>query len=224
MIKLEVSKSEILGIIDKAKANIKISSYENVRDRHINVQFDCLLRGYIGEFAMGKFFASNGVIVDSVNYMSSDSGMDVDFVINSFHVELKTSLVPDMDVDVSNVVSRRDIKLLKRSSVIEGLKGDVHIQLYINQRRKAKDNFLVGLDVNLMGDSLYLYKKLLCRGYLDSVYFVGWIDKPTLVERLNKLPPDEREWSFSGAIRSFWKCRIKDSKPPLELIEFLKEI
>lgn len=222
MIKLEVSKSEVLGIIDKAKANIRISSYENVRLRHMNVQFDCLLRGYIGEFAMWKFLASNGVVIDSVNHMPFDGGMDIDFVINGLHVELKTSLVPDVDVDIRNVVSRRDIKILKRSSTIEGLRGDVHIQLYINQRRKAKDDFLVGLDVDLSGDSSYLYDVLWCKRYLDSVYFVGWIDKGSLVERLNKLEASEREWSFSGSIRSFWKCPLRESRTPLEIIDFFK--
>lgn len=223
MIRLEISKSEVLSIIDKAKANIKISSYENVRDRHINIQFDCLLRGYIGEYAMGKFFVSNGIIVDSVNHMPCIGGMDIDFVINGMSVELKTSLVPDVDVDVKNVVNSRDIKLLKRSSTIEGLKGDVHIQLYINQRRKAKDDFLKNLEVDLMGDSLYLYNKLLCRGYLESVYFVGWIDKGSLVKRLNKVEASEREWSFSGSMMSFWKCSIRESRSPMEIVDFFKK-
>jgi hypothetical protein len=223
MINLPISKEEILSIIQKVKENIRISSFDNLRGRHPNIQFDCLLRGYIGEYVFEKFLTSNGISIDGSNCYSVYDGMDVDFLVKGNNVELKVSLVPDIDTDVKNVISR-DIKILKRSAFVEDLKGDIHVQLYINQRRKAKDDWLIALQVDLNGDSLYLYDKLLCKAYLEKIYFVGWIDKPTLVGRLNKLPPDEREWSFSGAIRSFWKCSIKDSKPPLELIEFLKEI
>ena len=223
MIQLSITKEEILDIIDKVKKNISISSFDNLRERHPNIQFDCLLRGYIGEYVFGKFLASNGISVDGSNCYSVYDGMDVDFLVKGKNIELKASLVPDIDYDIENVISR-DIKILKRSAFVEDLKGDIHVQLYINQRRKAKDDWLSDLEVDLNGDSSYLYDKLLCKAYLGKIYFVGWMDKPTLIERLNKLPYNEREWSFSGSNRSFWKCSIKDSKNPLELIEFLKKL
>lgn len=224
MINLPISKEEILTVIDKVKGSILISHLDNLRNRHPNIQFDCLLRGYLGEYVFGKFLASNGITIDGSNCYSVYDGMDVDFLVNGNNVELKVSLVPDIDVNVEKAVSLRDIKIIKRTDRIEDLKGDIHVQLYINQKRKAKDDWLSKLEIDLNADTSYLYDKLWCKLYLESIYFVGWIDKLTLIEKLNRLPYFEREWSFSGSNRFFWKCSIKDSKNPLELIGFLKEL
>jgi hypothetical protein len=182
MINLPISKEEILSIIQKVKENIRISSFDNLRGRHPNIQFDCLLRGYIGEYVFGKFLTSNGITIDGSNCYSVYDGMDVDFLVKGNNVELKVSLVPDIDTDVKNVTSR-DIKILKRSAFVEDLKGDIHVQLYINQRRKAKDDWLIALQVDLDGDSLYLYNKLLCKEFCLRMLYYGKASKLEAFEK-----------------------------------------
>ena len=49
IIKLNLTKNDVIAAITKAKEQIFI---DNLRDRHVNVQFDSKLRGYIGEIAL----------------------------------------------------------------------------------------------------------------------------------------------------------------------------
>lgn len=51
ILKIVLTKEEIITAIAKAKEQNFI---DNLRDRHINVQFDSKLRGYIGEIALKK--------------------------------------------------------------------------------------------------------------------------------------------------------------------------
>ena len=39
--------------MEKARTQLFISKRDNLRNRHANIQYDCILRGYIGEFAIG---------------------------------------------------------------------------------------------------------------------------------------------------------------------------
>ena len=55
IIKLQVSKEDVLEAIQKAKWH---SFIDNLRDRHINIQFDSKLRGYIGEIALKNWFSN----------------------------------------------------------------------------------------------------------------------------------------------------------------------
>ena len=52
---------------------------DNLRDRHVNVQFDSKLRGYIGEIALKKWFLENNIKITTTNYFEEDIGIDVDF-------------------------------------------------------------------------------------------------------------------------------------------------
>jgi len=53
ILNINLTKEDVIQAITKAKEEIFI---DNLRDRHINVQFDSKLRGYIGEIALKKWF------------------------------------------------------------------------------------------------------------------------------------------------------------------------
>lgn len=223
VINLTLTKSEILSCISKTK---QINFLDNLRKRHPNVQFDCKLRGYIGEIAIKKWFEQNNIFIEATDYMQDGDSIDIDFVIAGSNIELKTSLIPDKDNDIEDVLEHRDIKLIRRNGQsIEELKGDVHMQIYYKQKTKAKDLWLTQQDVDLESQDIeYLYSKLHADAYLSTTFFVAWIDKPTLVKKINALPERERYWSFAGSFRQFWRCPLKESRKPEELIGYFKEL
>lgn len=222
---LPLTESEILESIQKAIENTNISELDNLRFRHPNIQFDCMIRGYLGEFAIQKWLKENGIEVERTNLILEDDQVDIDFVYKGKNIELKTSLVPDADQTVKNALLNRDIKLIRREEKIENLRGDIHLQVFFNQRRKAKDDWLKALKVDLgLKDPKYLYDAFCAKRYKTDLFFVGWIDKITLVKRINLLVERERTWTFQKSKREFWSCRILESNKPAELIHFLKSI
>ena len=94
ILKIELSPEEIKQAIIKSKENQFI---DNLRDRHPNVAFDCKMRGYIGEIALNNWFNSYGIKIEATNYLMEDINMDIDFSYKNIDIELKTSLVPDID-------------------------------------------------------------------------------------------------------------------------------
>lgn len=222
---LPLTESEILESIQKAIENTSISELDNLRFRHPNIQFDCMIRGYLGEFAIQKWLKENGIEVERTNLILEDDQVDIDFVYKGKNIELKTSLVPDADQTVKNALLNRDIKLIRREEKIENLRGDIHLQVFFNQRRKAKDDWLKALKVDLgLKDPKYLYDAFCAMRYKTDLFFVGWINKITLVKRINLLVHNERTWTFPKSKREFWSCRILESNKPAELIHFLKSI
>lgn len=221
IVNIRLSKEEVLSCIKKAKEN---SFLDNLRYRHPNVQFDCKLRGYVGEYAITKWFVENGIIIETTDYLEDGDSIDIDFLIVGKNIELKTSLIPDSDNDIGTVIEKRDIKLIRRGcQTIEELKGDVHMQVYYKQRTRAKDNWLKKQTIDLNNNDLeYLYDSFRADAYLNTTFFVAWIDKPTLVKMINTLPISQRCWSFKGSKRQFWRCPLKESKKPIELINYLK--
>ncbi len=218
ILKIKISKEEVKQAIIKAKSQDFI---DNLRNRHINVAFDSKLRGYIGEICLKKWFFNNGITIETQNYLDDGLSMDIDFSFKGLDIELKTSLIPDIDGDLQTVFNKRDIKLIKRENQIENLKGDIHIQIYYEHQTKKKDNWLKKQEINLASDDIdYLYDSFLGRAYLERTFLFCWIDKPTLVSRINSLPINKRVWGF--AKREFWVCPLKNSNPPLELITYLK--
>lgn len=120
-----------------------IAKMDNLRYRHRNIQFDCLLRGYVGEYCIIKWLKTFNINFEITNHIQDDENIDIDFYYKEKNLELKTSLVPDADVTIDNAIKRRDIKLIRRgSSRIEDLRGDIHLQIYYSQKRKAKDDWL----------------------------------------------------------------------------------
>ena len=222
---IPLSDDEIKSMISKALEYFSIAKRDNLRSRHINIQFDCLLRGYIGEYAMVKWLKQNGVILEVTNYISQDENIDIDFLYKEKNIELKTSLVPDADCTIQQSVSVRDIKLIKREDDISDLRGDIHLQIFFNQRRKAKDDWLKKRTIDLTAKNIEeIFETLLARAYRNTVYFIGWIDKPALIEHINNLPEEQRTWTFPGSKRKFWNYKIADCNKPAELPAYLKRL
>lgn len=220
---LTLTDDEIKSVMEKARKQLFISKRDNLRERHANIQYDCILRGYIGEFAITKWMNEQGIFFDKANYREDGENIDIDFLYKGKNIELKTSLIPDTDFTLDNAIANRDIKLIKREEGIENLKGDVHLQIFFNQRRIAKDEWLAGRIIDIEQACMdELFDKMLARCYRNTAYFVAWMDKPTLIENLINLPPSEQTWSFKDSKRQFWNCKAINSKKPIDLPQFLK--
>ena len=220
---IAVTDEEIKLVMEKARTQLFISKRDNLRNRHANIQYDCILRGYIGEFAITKWMNAKGIFFDKANYREDGETIDVDFLYKGKNIELKTSLLPDTDYTLENAIANRDIKLIKREEGIENLKGDIHLQIFFYQRRFAKDEWLAGRIINIEeADIDELFHKMLARCYRNTTYFVAWMDKPTLIKNINELPKAEQEWSFKNSQRQFWNCKVSQSKKPEDLPNFLK--
>lgn len=250
VILLDINENDTKSVIKKALSE-DFNKRDNLRDRHSNVQFDCLLRGYIGEVGIIKWFQQHGITFDETNYISDDSGnIDIDLLYrygmdNQKTIEIKTSLIPDNFVKntqdtlskISTCINTFDIKLIKRNNEeIENLKGDIHIQIYYGDLRKGKDEFLERLliDVNENGitidDALNklidtIYDSIYAQSYLTRTFFVGWIDKETLINQINNKTGENKTWSFGGSRRRFWTCKIKnEARKPIELISYIQNL
>jgi hypothetical protein len=138
------------------------------------------------------------------------------------NLEIKTSLVADIDKNWDDILRKRDIKLIRRgTATIEELSGDLHLQIYFYGHRKKRDNFLKSLNLNLDLPSEELYNKMELHHYLTKTYFIGWIDKPTLIRQIQA--KSKKTWAFG--MREFWLCNLgKDAKKPLEIIDYLQRI
>ncbi len=219
ILKIALTKDEIIEAIIKAKEQNFI---DNLRDRHINVQFDSKLRGYIGEIALKKWFLENNIKITTTNYFEEDIGIDVDFEYKGLDLELKTSLIPDADQTLQNTFSKRDIKLIRRTRKIDDLKSDVHIQIYFDQLTNKKDQWLQEQEIDISSDDHeYLYDAFLAKEFITKTFLTGWIDKDTLIERMNKLKGYEKSWRY--ARRRFWVCKLRDCFSPKSLIKHLHD-
>lgn len=116
IIKLDISKNDVVAAIIKAKEQEFI---DNLCERHVNIQFDSKLRGYICEISLKKWFLENGIEIKTTNYFDEEYGMDIDFEYNGLELELKTSLIPDADGTLFNVFDKRDLKIIRRTRKIE---------------------------------------------------------------------------------------------------------
>ena len=222
---ISVTDDEIKSVMEKARTQLFISKRDNLRTRHANIQYDCILRGYIGEFAITKWMDEQGIFFDKTNYSADGENIDVDFLYRGNDIELKTSLVPDADFTIEKAIENRDIKLIKRADGIDNLKGDIHLQIFFNQRRLAKDEWLASRIINIEEAGIdEIFDKMLARCYRNTIHFVAWIDKLTLMESINKLPDSYKTWSFKESQRQFWSCKIINSKKPNGLPQFLKNI
>lgn len=129
------------------------------------------------------------------------------------------SLIPDVDGDLSTVTVKRDIRLIRRGADgIENLRSDVHLQIYFAQKTKERDSWLKERQIDIQNsDKEYLYKSFKAENYLNSIFFVEWIDKPTLVQRINTITLDQRYWNFKGSQRLFWNCKLNQSRTQVKL-------
>ena len=89
----------------------------------------------------------------------------------------------------------------------------------------AKDEWLASRIINIEEAGIdELFDKMLTRCYRNTVYFVAWIDKHTLIQNIIHLPDTDKTWSFKDAQRQFWNCKVINSKKPIDLPQFLKNI
>ncbi len=219
-IQILVTDDEIKHAIQRAQQTTLI---DNLRTRHINIQFDSKVRGFVGEIAIEKWLNKFGITIQCKNSLVSEDNMDIDFLYKGKNIELKTSLVPDSDITVDEAIVKRDIKLIKRQTAIEDLKGDIHLQIFFQQKARAKDLWLKQQAIDYTSTNLdYLFEVLAARAYRASTYFVGWIDKETLVSRIKKLETNNQTWNF--AKRDFWRCALADSNAPIEIISYLQTL
>ena len=222
---IPLTEEEIFSCIEKAISFFSIARRDNLRARHINIQFDCILRGYTGEYAMDKWLRQNGIESAETNIITDGENIDIDFLYRGANMELKTSMLPYTDGTLQKAVEKRDIKLIKRQPNIEDLKGDIHLQIFFNQRRKAKDDWLLTREIDIeRASTLNIYDTLLARAYKATIFFVGWIDKRTLISTINLLLEKDRTWTFAGSKRDFWNCKIANCKKPEELPIYLKAL
>lgn len=222
---IPITDEEIKLVMEKARNQLAIAKLDNIRPRHVNIQYDCILRGYIGEYAITKWLGQHDIVFDKTNYMSDEDNIDIDFFYKGKNIELKTSLIPDVDVTIEKSIACRDIKLIKRENDIDHLRGDIHLQIFFDQKRKAKDEWLASKIIDLEQIEMdELFDKILARCYRNTTYFVGWIDKPTFVAKMNIVPKANRTWTFKNAQKQFWNCKIIDCKKPADLPAYLKNI
>ena len=222
---IPLTDDEIKLVMEKARKQLFISKLDNLRTRHANIQYDCILRGYIGEYAITKWLGKHDIVFDETNYLNEDENIDIDFLYKQKNIELKTSLIPDVDITIEKSIACRDIKLIKREDNVENLRGDIHLQIFFDQKRKAKDEWLANQDIEIEKVEIdELFDKLLAKAYRNKTYFVGWIDKPTLVSKINALPENKRTWTFKNAKRHFYNCKIAESNKPANLPAYLKSL
>lgn len=232
MVHIPLTKQELLKALEKALSQNFI---DNLRDRHPNVALDSKLRGYIGELAFQKWASSFGIKFKQSNIKDYSSGMDIDFVFEKgdkeLQLELKTSLIPDVDRDLIELQQRRDIKLIRRNGKsIEKLDGDIHIQIIFKQLRLRKDDWLKKQLIDISSFSTpfedqnvleAIYNQLAAFRYETDTYLVGWIDKKTLIQQINQKKDYSKIWKYG--MREFWTCNLeREAKEPLTLIDYLK--
>lgn len=224
VVNIPLEKKEIMQALEKALQNQFI---DNLRNRHQNVSLDSKLRGYVGEYAFAKWMGCFGIEFENSNQMDSKSGIDIDFLYRgkgkSLQLELKTSLIPEADETIAEMMQKRDIKLIKRGNqTIEDLKGDIHVQLVFKQLRIRKDEWLKKQHINIKATIENIYQKIAAYRYEKDTFIVGWIDKPTLVQQSKKKPEQLKQWSYGK--RSFWTCNLlKEAKNPIDLIDYLQQ-
>jgi hypothetical protein len=243
-VKLDITIDDIKLAIRKSLGQ-DFHRRDNLRQRNSNIQFDCLLRGYVGETGITKWFKSYGITFASANCMADDQGnIDIDLLyrygINKEKsIEIKTSLVPDycarnihgIRERIATCIRNFDIKLIRRNNEsIKKLQSDIHVQIYYGDLRGAKDEFLTGLAfpiINNISDKIIdeIYDLFMAKTYLTRTYLVGWIDKITLIEQINNKSEDQKIWKAPGLSRDFWTCKIQnEAKAPIELIEYIKNL
>lgn len=226
-ISLSLTREDIEEALRKALSSGEVG-INNLRYRQRTIILDCKIRGYIGEIALKKWFQQYKIEFEHSDFLDDNSNMDIDLLYRgregreSYNFEVKTSLVPDAYQDMTGVVQRADIKIIKRSErVIENVTGDIHIQIYYDFLRKARDSQLKALDQSI-SDKDQIYSEMHLEEYIPNTYFVAWIDKPTLIEYINQLPEFARTWTFKNSARYFWKCPIREiAKKPVEIIDYI---
>ena len=217
-LKFSFTRDDLVAAIAHARNENFI---DNLRDRNIFVAFDSKIRGYLGEISISKYFKENGIVVSSVDRMEDGDSMDLDFAVigknnRELRIECKTSLIPDAWANLEEVIKNGDIKIIKREQYFYQVPIDIHVQIYFNQFRRARDNFLSSIEGK---PDDYTDDELIQKMKLDSLreVFIAWMDKESLDEFLRH--QKYKTWKFG--YRQFWRCPLQISKPPKDLPDYL---
>jgi len=196
---------------------------DNLRNRNQFVKLDSKIRGYLGEILICEILSNNNISVINTG-VSGEDETDIDIVLaNDRHrdlkMEVKTSLIPDAWGDLGNVFNKGDIKIIQREEDYRDIKSDFHVQIYFNKLTKRRDSFLEGI-VGEVED--YNHDQLIDVMKLRELqhFFVAWIDKNTLIQKLDSREHANRKWRFSS--RTFWSCEIKDSRGYDDFVEGIR--
>lgn len=224
----------------------------NLRQRNPIIQFDSLLRGYIGENAVQRWLSfDNGIRILSTDIMESSSNMDIDLTLErksdgrTFNTEIKTSMIPDIYKDLNGLMGKTDIKLIRRQGQpIEQLKGDLHIQLYFPVLKNVREGYLSGLENDPHVKAMYdvFHKRITPKDYFRdlSTYgndglgeTLGLLKIPQALSTVlvagwtdkdSLIRTQPNTWNYG--YRSFFECKIggpfSKTYSPDSLPEFLK--
>ena len=172
IIRIDLHEDEIRYIIHKVISKLNISKIDNLRDRYQTTQFDSLLRGHLGEYAIVKWMLMNDITFTDINYQKDGEVIDIDLYYKNINIEVKTSMVPDADESVQKSVHIRDIKLIRRgNSSIEEIRGDVHLQIMFDIKRQEHDEWLLSRNINIYDHNInYLYESFNAEVYKNCIY------------------------------------------------------
>ena len=200
---------------------MSVDFIDNLRDRATFVKLDSKIRGYLGEIGVNRFLTANGITILETDSYDSQSSEDKDILVqNDFRqcvLEIKTSLIPDVWGTLEEVLKRADIKIIKRESDYHFIKADFHLQIYFNQYRKKRDEFLKNIPGSPLNYNLNEIIEVMELKELKQM-FVAWVSKTDLIAYLDKQVI--KTWHFM--YRDFWKCPLTLSKDPRLLIDTIK--
>lgn len=233
---LNISIGDVFVAIDKAK---QMTFIDNLRNRAPTVQFDCKVRGYLGEIGIMKWLNSFNIRCWSgsanLDVFSSDVDLNIRGMQKDYIAEIKTSAKPDNwttigistdKVLLQSCLEKGDIKIYARQADYRtDLNRDLYVQVYYGIKTKAHDAVINGLYLSNPSFLSYsandLFGLFHMEEYLENIYFVGWIDKNSIIQRLDSLDPNDRMYS-TGGNKMFWCCGLKDAYPPSYLINYLR--
>lgn len=218
IIQFDITETDLVRAVEKA---LKVDFIDNLRDRASFVKLDSKIRGYLGEIGTTRFLTSNGISVIETDKLESQSNEDKDILVhNGFRdivLEVKTSLIPDTWGTLQETLKKADIKIIKRESNYRDIKADFHLQIYFDQCRKKRDEFLKSIPGSPLDYSVDEIIEIMRLRELTQV-FVAWVSKTDLIAFLDT--QRIKTWHFM--YRDFWRCPLSLSKEPTLLINTIK--
>jgi len=209
-------------LIEAVTHSLQMSFIDNLRNRSPFVQFDSKIRGYLGEIAIGNLLMAHGITIKSVDKNEEELGEDIDMTVanefsDNIRLEIKTSLIPDLWKTLDTVYENADIKIIKREADYRDIKADLHIQIYFNMWRKARDIEMNSIDGSPQNYTIQQLIDIMKLKRLKEV-FAAWIDKQTLIYNLDK--KKYKTWRYG--YRTFWDCPLSEAKKPNQIFDFIK--
>lgn len=221
-----VSKEVILLAIRQA---IRQEDFlDNLRNRDPIVRLDSRIRGYIGELCIRGYLHKNGITVEP-HTAPRPNTCDVDIAVRTktgiLQGEIKTSNLPAFAPTLEQAVNACDIKIIRRDPRQTDIDRDFYIQIYFTFSTQARDAHLKQLcrdnGNTIPRNAEEIYRLYHYEVYRDHTYFVAWNDKHTIESTLSAMPEQERTYQFGK--RTFWTCKIHQSRPPASIIRYFSE-